>query len=51
VDTTSVGAACRITLLEQLTGRSFEDWKGGTGRGPFAARQPSEDGPDPRPRP
>jgi hypothetical protein len=27
-----------IALLEQLTGRSFEDWKGDTGRGHFAAR-------------
>jgi hypothetical protein len=28
-----------IALLEELTGLSFEDWKGDTGRGNFAARK------------
>lgn len=28
-----------VALLEELTGRSFEDWKGDTGRGSFAARR------------
>jgi hypothetical protein len=28
-----------IELLEQLTGESFVDWKGDTGRGDFRSRQ------------
>jgi hypothetical protein len=27
-----------IELLEELTGESFADWKGGTGRGDFRSR-------------
>ena len=30
-----------IELLEELTGESFDDWKGDTGRGHFGARQKS----------
>jgi hypothetical protein len=30
-----------IELLEELTGESFEDWKGDTGRGHFSSRQQS----------
>jgi len=35
-----------IELLEKLTGESFADWKGDTGRGDFRSRQasPSRDG-------
>jgi hypothetical protein len=32
-----------IALLEELTGRSFDDWRGDTGRGHFASRQGSAD--------
>jgi Sulfotransferase family len=31
-----------IALLEELTGRSFEDWKGDTGPGSFTARRTGE---------
>jgi hypothetical protein len=31
-----------IALLEELTGQSFEDWKGDIGRGHFAARRAEE---------
>ncbi|HEY0561070.1 MAG TPA: sulfotransferase [Frankiaceae bacterium] len=30
-----------IALLEELTGESFADWKGDTGRGDFRSRQPT----------
>jgi hypothetical protein len=30
-----------VALLEQLTGESFADWKGATGRGDFRSRQRS----------
>ena len=30
-----------IELLEELTGESFDDWKGDTGRGHFGARRRS----------
>lgn len=33
-----------IALLEELTGESFEDWKGDTGRGDFRSRQASPSG-------
>ena len=28
-----------IALLEELTGESFDDWRGDTGRGDFRSRQ------------
>jgi hypothetical protein len=34
-----------IALLEELTGESFEDWRGDTGRGGFRSRQESSAGP------
>ena len=37
-------AAPDIALLEELTGESFDDWKGDTGRGDFRSRQGSSSG-------
>jgi hypothetical protein len=33
-----------IALLQELTGESFADWKGDTGRGDFRSRQASPSG-------